>query len=72
MLDTGTEAGHMTQKKQRAPGQVWKLGMGSGSPLAQWTGQELYLLDPEGRTLCRLTIAQTRSLFLRLKDLSQG
>ena len=59
----------MNQKKQRLLYPVWKLGTGSESPSAQWTGQELYLLDPEGRTLCRLTIGQTRALFVRLKSL---
>ena len=55
--------------KQRHLSLVWRLGSSSESPSAQWTGQELYLLDPEGRTLCRLTIGQTRALFLRLKGL---
>ena len=59
----------MNRKKQRSLCQVWKLGTGSESHSAQWTGQELYLLDPEGRTLCRLTMGHTRTLFVRLKSL---
>ena len=55
--------------KPRRLSEVWRLGSSSESPQAQWTGQELYLLDPEGRTLCRLTPGQTRALFLRLKGL---
>ena len=55
--------------KQRRLSLVWRLGSSSESPSAQWTGQELYLLDPEGHTLCRLTPGQTRTLFLRLKGL---
>lgn len=55
--------------KQRKLSLVWRLGSSSESPHAQWTGQELYLLDPEGRTLYRLTPAQTRALFVHLKSL---
>ena len=55
--------------KQRKLSLVWRLGSSNESPSAQWTGQCLYLLDPEGRTLCRLTVGQTRTLFLRLKSL---
>jgi len=55
--------------KQRTLSPVWRLGNSHESPSVQWTGQYLYLLDPEGRTLCRLTIGQTRTLFLRLKGL---
>ena len=55
--------------KQRKLSQVWRLGSSNGSPSAQWTGQKLYLIDPEGHTLCQLTSGQTRTLFLRLKGL---
>ena len=55
--------------KPRRLSEVWQLGSSSESPQAQWTGDYLYLLDPEGRTLCRLTTGQTRTLFVRLKSL---
>lgn len=56
-------------RKQKRIGLCWKLGTSSESPKAQWTGEYLYLLSPEGREAMRLTRVQTRSLFVHLQGL---